>query len=784
MASAKSIGKRAARPTQRAARPTQRAARPTQQTLKSFFGGRGNKQRKHITDIAKVLGIPLRSTIRGQLDNIYKHTDSLESEEKKRELEGWIISKIESYKNQELRDTHQQAVNPSGVTKYPIANNLNTSFAFSTPTSQPLDQARSPPNTHIHSISCSQELFTQEQRLPANVDGDQSDLVRNPDIFLDDYVDEESTDTEELTEASLSAREDSNQNIKVASAGVPSTGRSDVLSRTLPPIPSEAGQMRGDLKVLIERMENSTDRYDQMVSVIAPAVESKDRQIALMGTQIEELKEINAHKDRQMEHKDKQIERIEKCNADKDKQLQHKDKLIEKLVEGCSSKEWQVTMLQGAIKEQIRQTAEIFEKARAGNAENAEVLKEVRNVILSAVPDLVSPKPNQPINQPTANQPISLQPTNNQQSTNNQPTNQPTASVATGTRMRTSPPPQSAGNPIPPLLSGVLPPSLHGPSGGQPSDLAQPCYPSIPAGNRENHRETHRETHGLNKETITLAQRKKNGTVLVIADSNGQHLDDNRLHDHKEVLIERRYTLEDAEEIPSVPYPENVTDVVMLTAVNNINRPNASVPLTVDKFDRVCQLYSRRFPNARIHVGCVAPSNDKHIQLNAGLLQLAIAREAPAISTEAMYDQKSGKPRQNLYKPDRIHFTQAGIGVLAKQIKKSLYSKSPRTRPPPPMHRLMTPFPSSGPPSHPAASIPSYRRVTPTPTPNPHRSLSNPLWRVHAIPTAPPNPYLSPNYPPQSGHQGPPYAGPNNDLSRTRQALLIALDSLDSLPVQ
>ena len=152
--------------------------------------------------------------------------------------------------------------------------------------------------------------------------------------------------------------------------------------------------------------------------------------------------------------------------------------------------------------------------------------------------------------------------------------------------MRTSPPPQSGGNPIPPLLSGVQPSNLHGPSGGQSSDLAQPCYPSMPAGNSENHRPD--QTHGINKETITLSQRRKNGTVLVIADSNGQHLDDNRLHDHKEVLIERRYTLEDAEEIPSVPYPENVTDVVMLTAVNNIKQPNASVPQTVDKVDHVC----------------------------------------------------------------------------------------------------------------------------------------------------------------------------------------------------
>ena len=219
----------------------------------------------------------------------------------------------------------------------------------------------------------------------------------------------------------------------------------------------------------------------------------------------------------------------------------------------------------------------------------------------------------------------------------------------------------------------------------------------------------------------------------------------------------------------------------MLTAVNNIKQPNASVPQTVDKVDHVCRLYSRRFQNARIHVGCVAPSNGKHIHFNVGLLELATAREAPAISTEAMYDQKSGKPRQNLYKPDQIHFTQAGIGVLAKQIKKSLYSKSPRNRPPSPLHRLTTPFSSSGPPSHPATLNPSYRQVTPTPTPNPHLSPSNPPWRGHAIPTAPPNPYLSPNYPPQSGHQGHPYAGPNNDLRCTRQALMIALDSL---PVQ
>ena len=219
----------------------------------------------------------------------------------------------------------------------------------------------------------------------------------------------------------------------------------------------------------------------------------------------------------------------------------------------------------------------------------------------------------------------------------------------------------------------------------------------------------------------------------------------------------------------------------MLTAVNNIKQPNASVPQTVDKVDHVCRLYSRRFQNARIHVGCVAPSNGKHIHFNAGLLELATTREAPAISTEAMFDQKSGKPRRNLYMPDQIHFTQAGIGVLAKEIKRSLYGKSSRYRPPSPRYRPMTPYSSSGPPSRPPTLNPSYGQVTPTAPPNLHLSPSNPPWRGHVIPTAPPNPYLSPNCPPQSGHQRSPYVGPHTDLIRTRQALLMALDSL---PVQ
>ena len=156
--------------------------------------------------------------------------------------------------------------------------------------------------------------------------------------------------------------------------------------------------------------------------------------------------------------------------------------------------------------------------------------------------------------------------------------------------------------------------------------------------------------------------------VLVLADSNGQHLNPNLLHeDKKVVIVQEVYTLEKV--IEKLPKHKNVSDIVMLVGINNIKRQNATISETVAQFDRV----QKHYPNAKIHVGSVAPSCEKFIFYNAELENLAVRRNAPFISALPILKVTPHglQPKQNTL--NGIHFTKSGIKLFANEVKRSLY---------------------------------------------------------------------------------------------------------------
>ena len=102
--------------------------------------------------------------------------------------------------------------------------------------------------------------------------------------------------------------------------------------------------------------------------------------------------------------------------------------------------------------------------------------------------------------------------------------------------------------------------------------------------------------------------------------SNGQHLIPNLLHEDKNVIIEERFTIEDA--VGDIPRcNDEVTDVVMVVGFNNIRKPNSRI---------------YQSPKALFHIGSVSPMNEKCIQFNVELQNLAQNRNASFISTEPM----------------------------------------------------------------------------------------------------------------------------------------------------
>ena len=168
--------------------------------------------------------------------------------------------------------------------------------------------------------------------------------------------------------------------------------------------------------------------------------------------------------------------------------------------------------------------------------------------------------------------------------------------------------------------------------------------------------------------------------VLVITDSNGRHLNPNLLHkDKKVVIVDEVFTLEQV--VEKLPKIEKVSDIVMLVGINNIKRRNATIAGTVAHFDEVCKEVQKIYPNAKIHVGSVAPSCERFIFFNAELENLAQTRNVPFISALPILEVTPYglRPKKNTLRD--IHYTENGIKLFANEVKKSLHPRYPSVSP-------------------------------------------------------------------------------------------------------
>ena len=168
--------------------------------------------------------------------------------------------------------------------------------------------------------------------------------------------------------------------------------------------------------------------------------------------------------------------------------------------------------------------------------------------------------------------------------------------------------------------------------------------------------------------------KENDATIILVTDSNGKHLDPELLHDTKKVVIEKRATWEMARDlIPKVPNPAVVTDVVLLPGINNVMTKDQQISDILQIADLTGKKYQGAFPNATIHLGSIAPVNEKCLNYNFHLQELAKHRGAPFITIEDMYDGATGRLRPNVL--NGIHYSKVGIRPLAKQIKRNLYRR-------------------------------------------------------------------------------------------------------------
>ena len=173
----------------------------------------------------------------------------------------------------------------------------------------------------------------------------------------------------------------------------------------------------------------------------------------------------------------------------------------------------------------------------------------------------------------------------------------------------------------------------------------------------------------------TYMQHQKQ-VVLIIADSNGNHLRKDELCRGKTVMMETRSTAKDAlNNVPKIPNPSLVSDVVLLVGLNDSKSPDETIGKIVQTELDIVKKFSQIFPTARFHLGCVPPSSPKQVELNIELEDMSKKQGIMFITSKPLYDRHTRLLRSGMLERDTYHYTDHGIRIMAKEIKRSLHRK-------------------------------------------------------------------------------------------------------------
>ena len=86
--------------------------------------------------------------------------------------------------------------------------------------------------------------------------------------------------------------------------------------------------------------------------------------------------------------------------------------------------------------------------------------------------------------------------------------------------------------------------------------------------------------------------------------------------------------------------------------------------------------YYKRFPNARQHICAIPPTTEINREVNKELSDLAQATGVNFISAKNLCDPLTKCIKPSLIQNDGLHYTNEGIKLFAKQIKRSIWSKN------------------------------------------------------------------------------------------------------------
>ena len=166
--------------------------------------------------------------------------------------------------------------------------------------------------------------------------------------------------------------------------------------------------------------------------------------------------------------------------------------------------------------------------------------------------------------------------------------------------------------------------------------------------------------------------------ILFVSDSNGKRIDLDRLKPGALVCRHIRYTTENAlTDIPAIVNPDRVVDLVFQIGLND-TREGFSTQRTRENLLEIQLQYRRIFPNARQHLTELPPISDTQIEMNGKIRSLATYTSSNLISTKQFRDRTTGRLRLDTVAKDGFHYSDIGVKILAKEIKKSLFSSANR----------------------------------------------------------------------------------------------------------
>ena len=371
----------------------------------------------------------------------------------------------------------------------------------------------------------------------------------------------------------------------------------------------------------ISSFEKFEQRMHFLVDRAMEAGAVKDSQLDVMKAQFSDVVKVTGQ----------MIEKHETYMAEIVQQTQQTNQMVSKLKEEVQSYNRKVEQLEVTIKERDHKLEQVIKQVKQSESHVSTQIDDVKK----GIKELKKQKPTLETQDPTlVPSPIG---------TATVPTPAPTAGAATlaGVPESTAVAPTTIGPQPPPPAAGTALPAT---------------------GNRSREAELIKEV------------------VLVIADSNGTHLNPALLHDSKKVVIEERKSWEAAlNHVPKLPNPDRVTDIILATGTLNVMRDNQPISSVLNVVDATGKKYHSTFPNATIHLGSIAPANERCVNYNFHLQGLAAEREAPFISTDGIFDERSGRVKPNFL--NGMYFSKTGIRPFAKQIKRSLYDKRTKSVP-------------------------------------------------------------------------------------------------------